>query len=218
MANFLGGIVGFLASLLTSMILGGFSLLIGGVMGGVMGLAQWQTLRDCVESIRGSRWVAFTALGFGLSVPVLAYLGYAVAFATGLETTGDPVQGWINLASGRGQIGPLEAMLALVGRFPSGALGGAAVGALVGAIVGTAQLFELRQQLQRAYLWVIFSAAAGAVGMVAALYLSIAVYDGIDNQTALFVVGIALSPAGIFALGSVVTGYALMRLTRKSAK
>ena len=208
--------MGFLASLLVAMLLGGFSLLIGGVTGAVLGLAQWQTLRDYVDGIQAGRWMAFTALGFGLSVPVLGYLGYAVAIATGLETTGDPVQGWINLASGRGPVGPLEAMLALVGQFPSGALGGAAVGALVGAIVGTTQFFALRRHMPDAYRWVPSSAAAGAVGTVAALYLGVAVYDGLYNETALFVVGMAISPAGIFALGSIVTGLGLTRLTRKS--
>lgn len=215
LANFLGGVVGYLAGLLFALVVGGFSLLFGGVIGAVIGLAQWQVLRDYMEEMRAVSWISFSALGFGLSVPALSYLGYGIAFATGLETGGDPVQGWINLASSRGPNGPVEAMLALVGRFPSALIGAAIVGALAGAVIGTAQLVVLRRHSQWAYWWVPATAIAGLVGTIAALYVSIGVYNGLYDENALFIVSIALSPAGISILGSVVTGLVLARLVER---
>lgn len=212
LSNFLGGVVGYLTGLLFAYIIGDFSLVISAVMGAVVGLAQWQVLSEYLAEMRALRWVGFTALGFAFGWTLFAYLGYAIAFTTSLETVGDPVQGWIDLSLSRGPLGPLEAMLALISTFPSGLLGAAVIGALTGAVIGLSQVVVLRRHAKWAYRWLAAAAATGMAGTIAALYLSIGVYNGQDDFTALFIVSVALSPVGITILGSLVTGLALARL------
>jgi hypothetical protein len=213
-ANFLGGVVGYLTGLLIAVMIGGFHVLLVAAAGAVIGLAQWQVLRDYLGDIRALRWVGVSALGFVLSMSVFYYLEYAIALAVGLQVSGDTVQGWVNLANEPGSQGATAVILALAGTYPSGLLGAAAVGLLGGAIIGATQWIVLRGHSLGALWWVLANALAGLVGAVAAVYLSMAVYDGPDNIPALFTVDISLSPPGVFIIGSIVTGFSLMYLAR----
>ncbi len=213
LANFLGGVVGYLTGLLISSVIGGFSLLIGGVIGAVVGLAQWQMLRDYLPDLRAIHWVSFTALGYGLSLPVLSYLGSAMAAAASLQVPGDTIQGYIDLANKRNEV---EAILALVVSFWTSRLGAALVGALMGAVLGSAQWWVLRRHARWAARWLAVTAAGGIVGVSAALLASLYVYDRTANNVSLFILGLSLSPAGIFLVGSLITGLALVWLARKS--
>src|SRR5438105_10543275 len=63
LANLLSGVVGYVAAVLIAAILNGYNIFIGGVIGIIVGLAQWQVLRDYAAGIRAGPWVAFTAIG-----------------------------------------------------------------------------------------------------------------------------------------------------------
>jgi hypothetical protein len=204
--------VGYLTGLLIAVVIGGFNVLLVAAAGAVIGLAQWQVLRDYLGEIRASRWVGWTALGFVLSMSAFYYLEYAIALAVGLQVSGDTVQGWINLANEPGSQGATAVVLALASTYPSGLLGAAVVGLLGGAIIGATQWVVLRRHSSRAMWWVPATALAGVVGAVAAVYLSIAVYDGPDSIPALFTVDISLSPPGVFIVGSIITAFSLVYL------
>jgi hypothetical protein len=213
LANFLGGVVGYLTGLLISTVIGGFSLLIGGVIGAVVGLAQWQVLHDYLPDLRAIQWVSFTALGYGLSLPLLSYLGAAMAAAASLQVQGDTIQGYIDLANKRNEV---EALLAMAVSFWTSRLGAALVGALMGVVLGSAQWWVLRKHVRWAARWLAITAAGGIVGVSAALFASLYVYDRTANNVSLFILGLSLNPAGIFLVGSLITGLALVWLARKS--
>ena len=211
-ANLLGGIVGYLTAFLLSFIIGGFGLLIGGAIGAVVGLAQWQVLRDYIPDMQGSRWVSFTALGYGVSAQLIAFLGLAMAYTANIEVQGDAVQGFIDLAEARNG---LEAILALATSFWSARLGAMLLGALAGAVLGLSQWWVLRRHVQWAALWVPVVAAAGIVGTSAALFTALYVYDGTVNNASILIVGFSVNVAGIFFIGSLITGLALASLEKK---
>ena len=201
-ANVLGGIVGYLIGSLLAPVIGGLPTLLGGIMGGIAGLAQWQTLRDFIPGVSAPLWVAFTGLGFGLAAPALQATGQAMAWVAGVYPN------WQAAVQGGDPIGPTLALIS-DWQYPQALLGAALTGALGGLALGLAQWYVLRRSVRDAWLWIPACALAGIVGTLLGLMLALLLHPAGDQLVARAALILFLVPSGIFLLGSLVTGGAL---------
>jgi uncharacterized membrane protein YeaQ/YmgE (transglycosylase-associated protein family) len=201
-ANLLGGIVGYLVGSMLSPIFGSFPTLLMGIMGAIVGVAQWQTMRDFVPGLNGTLWVAFTGLGYGLAGPLLELTGYAMALTSGT------LRMWEEVARNSDSV---RATLELIvnWRYPLALVGAAAVGMLGGATLGLAQAWVLRRHTYDAWIWIAASALGGMLGTFLGLLVAVLLYPPQDNTVARVVLVLFMVPSGVFLVGSLVTGGAL---------
>jgi uncharacterized membrane protein YeaQ/YmgE (transglycosylase-associated protein family) len=205
-ANLLGGVVGYLAGSLLAPMLGSFPTLIAGIMGAIVGIAQWQTLRDFVPSLNGSLWVAFTALGFGLAAPMIQLTGQAMAWTSRM------VPMWEDMVR---ESNSIRATLELIidWRYPLAFIGAALTGAAAGLALGIAQVWVLRRYVYDTWIWIAGNIAGGIVGTLLGLMIALLLYPYFEEQyIARVVLILFLVPSGVFLLSSLVTGGALAML------
>jgi hypothetical protein len=205
-ANVLGGIVGYMAGSLLSPILGGFLTLLAGIMGAIVGIAQWQTLRDFVPNLSGTLWVAFTGLGFGLAAPMLQLTGQAMAW------TSRTIPLWEDMYR---ESNSVRASLELIldWRYPLAYIGAALTGAAAGLALGLTQMWILRRYVYDTWIWVVGNIVGGIVGSLLGLLIALLLYPYFEGQyLARVVLILFLVPSGVFLLSSLVTGGALAML------
>jgi hypothetical protein len=213
LANLLGGIVAYLLGTFFAMLAGRLDPLLAALTGAIIGLAQWQVLRDYVPRLRLLGWVALTTLGFGISLPVFQGVGQLMALAAGV------MPAWEQNAV---TYGPVPATLGLVDEFafPTAILAAAAAGAFAGLIAGALQSLSLRLRLHGAGLWVPASMAGGVLGILAGLWLALLAGANLVGVTIgpvpALIAGVFFSPWGLFIFSSTMTGLALVFLLRRN--
>jgi hypothetical protein len=176
----IGGAEGLFAALL--MLLG--ILVIGGLEGSAVGLAQWHVLRGVLPALRRGTWLAATVAG-----AVLAW-GAGMALGPAMGDGG---------ASGGSESTPM-AMLA----------GAAIIGIVAGILLSTAQWLVLQRFVRRAIWWVPAHALGWAMGMLVAF----AGVSFIAPETPMTLVAAIGAATGLLmgAVVSAITGIAVVRL------
>jgi len=158
-------------------------LLVGGVEGACIGLAQWSVLRRAVPTIGRGAWLTAT-IG-----------GSVVAWSAGMA-----------IGTGWGDSVGTEAEPQLVSML----FGGAAIGGLAGLILSVPQWVVLRRAVRRAGWWMVVHVVAWSVGMLVAL-AGTALIDGQTPIPAVAAIG-ATTGIAMGALVACLTGVALVRL------
>jgi hypothetical protein len=204
-ANLLGGIVGYLVGGLIAPVFGGFPTLLMGIIGAIVGIAQWQTLRDFIPGLSAPLWVAFTGLGFGLAGSVFERTGQAMAW------TSMTLRMWEDMAR---QSDSLRATLELIIdlRYPLAFIGAALTGALGGLALGAAQAWVLRRHVDDAWIWVAAHVLGGIVGTIVGLLIAVLLFPAQEQYVARVVLILFVVPSGIFIIASLVAGGALAAL------
>jgi hypothetical protein len=215
-ANLLGGTVGYLAGVMLLAPLGGASavgqsilyLLVAAIVGAVLGLAQWQVLRDHLPTLPRGLWVWATGLGLAVPLMLTGFVGPIMAAAAGVVT------GWRQVAL---ESGSTVATLGLANSFPEALAAACGTGAIAGLMLGAVQWLVLRRYLQNAAWWIAANSAGGAVSILAGLWIGIAIVPARDNTAVWLLLNMLVGGPGIFILASMMTGAALVGLLRRSS-
>jgi hypothetical protein len=182
-------------------------LLVAVTVGAVLGLAQWQVLRDQLPALPRRLWVAATGLGLAIPLMLTGFVGPIMAAAAGV------VPGWRQVAL---ESGSLVATLGLANSFPEALAAACGTGAIAGLMLGAAQWLALRRYVPNAAWWIAASLAGGAGGMLAGLWIGIAIIPARDNTAVWLLLNMLVGGPGVFILASMVTGAVLVRLLRRS--
>lgn len=213
----LGGTVGYLAGVMVLAPLGGDSavgqsilyLLVAIIVGAVLGLAQWQVLRDHLPTLPRGLWVWVWATGLGLAVPLMltGFVGQIMAAAAGV------MPGWRQVAL---ESGSMVATLGLANSFPEALAAACGTGAVAGIMLGAVQWLVLRRYLQNAAWSIVTNSAGGAISILAGLWIGIAIVPARDNTAVWLLLNMLVGGPAIFILASMITGATLVGLLRRS--
>jgi hypothetical protein len=215
-ANLLGGTVGYLAGVMLLAPLGGDSaawqslqfLLVAVIVGAVLGLAQWQVLRDHLPTLSRGLWVWATGLGLAVPLMLTGFVGPIMAAAAGV------VPGWQQVAM---QSGSIVATLGLANSFPEALAAACGTAAIAGLMLGAVQWLLLRRYVQNAVWWIAANSAGGAISMLVSLWISIIIVPAKDNTAVWLLLNMLVGGPGIFILASIITGVILVGLVRHSS-
>jgi hypothetical protein len=207
--------VGYLAGVMLLAPLGGNSvvgqslqyLLVAITVGAVLGLAQWQVLHDRLPTLPRRLWVGATGLGLAAPLMLTGFVGPIMAGAAGV------VPGWRQIAL---QSDTIVATLGLVDSFPEALAAACGTGAMAGLMLGAVQWLVLRRYVSIAAWWMAASLAGGAAGMLAGLYIGIAIIPARDNTAIWLLLNMLVGGPGVFILASTITGATLAGLLRHS--
>lgn len=215
LANLLGCTVGYLAGVMVLAPFGGDSvvgqsiqyLLVAVIVGTLLGLAQWQVLRDQLPNLPRGLWVGATGLGLIVPLMLTGFVGPIMAAAAGV------VAGWQQIAL---QSGSMVATLGLANSFPEALAAASATGAVAGLMLGAIQWLVIRRYIQNAAWWIAASLAGSMGGMLAGLWISIAIIPARDNTAVWLLLNMLVGGPGVFILASMITGPTLVGLLRRS--
>jgi hypothetical protein len=210
-ANLLGGTVGYLAGVMLLAPLGGASalgqsilyVLVAVIVGAVLGLAQWQVLRDHLPTLPRGLWLWATGLGLVVPLMLTGFVGPIMAAAAGV------IPGWQQVAL---QSGSMVATLGLANSFTEALAAACGTGAIAGAMLGAVQWVVLRRYVQNAAWWIAASSAGVAISILAGLWIGITIVPARDNTAVWLVLNMLVGGPGIFILASMITGAALVGL------
>jgi hypothetical protein len=215
-ANLLGGTVGYLAGVIVLALLGGDSpvgqslqfLLVAVIVGAVLGLAQWQVLREHLPTLPRGLWVWATGLGLAVPLMLTGFVGQIMAAVTGV------MPGWRQVAL---ESGSMVATLGLANSFPEALAAACGTGVLAGLMLGAVQWLVLRRYIQNAAWWIAASSAGGAISILAGLWIGIAIVPARDNTAVWLLLNMLVGGPAIFILASMITGATLVSLLCRSS-